>query len=209
MNDKPNSNVIDDATLAALGETAPPEIARAAVEEMVRKAIALEMRIDNGNDLLARLKDELKEIKDKKLPDALASLGTTSFVIDEGDMEGWGVEIKPFVGGILHEKGDEREAALDYIRNIGGENLIRNTVEAFFDKGQDNAAGEIKEQLKELGITFESKIGIHHMTLISFVKERMKNGEETDLDKIGLYAGRAAKMKKPKEKKVKATKAKK
>jgi len=209
MNDKPNSNQIDDATLAALGDTTPPAIAREAVEAMVREAIILEQRIDNGMELLTKLKAQLHEINSKQLPDALASLGTTTFTIDEGDMAGWGVEIKPFVGGTLPKDAEAREAALDYVRTIGGENLIRNTVEAYFDKGQDNAAGEIKAKLEEFGISFESNVGVHHQTLLSFVNERMKNGEDVDMEKLGLYAGRAAKMKKPKEKKPLKTRAKK
>lgn len=202
-----NSNEIDDATLEALGETLPPEEAKRAVEVMVRDSITLAQRIENGEEFLKKLKGELHDILSKKMPDALASLGTTAFVIDEGDLEGWGVEIKPFVGGSFPKDEEKRVEALNYMREIDGENLIKNSIEAYFDKGSDNSAKVVKATLDELGIPFESSTTVHHQTLLSFVNERMKNGEETDMAKLGLFAGRAAKVKEPKVKKPKKTKA--
>ena len=54
------------------------------------------------------------------------------------------------------------------------------------------------EDLRQKGYTVNSKMGVHPMTLISHVKERLKNGDQVPLETLGLFAGRVAKIKPPK-----------
>jgi hypothetical protein len=41
----------------------------------------------------------------------------------------------------------------------------------------------------------EESEGIHAQTLLAFVREKLRNGEEVPIDTLGLYAGRVAKVK--------------
>ncbi len=197
------SSTSGDELEAALGTTPPSPEQAAIVSALLTDLITLEKRIETGEAFLKDLKAKRHDINTKTMPDALASLGTTVFKISEGPFEGWGVEIKPFVAGSLPKEEDKREAALDWVREHQASDIIKSQLAVEFDRGEDEFADKVKALLDELGVEYEASVGIHAMTLIAFANERMKNGEEVPLETLGLFAGRTAKIKPPKEKKVK------
>lgn len=200
---------------AELGSATIDAEQKALVRKAVEEAAAIALRIEKGSALLKDLKEQLHKITTETLPATMARAGTSLYAVDDGPMIGWKVEVKPFVGGALIgpkpdddeaeriEKTKKREAAFEWFRSVEAGDLIKNILVAEFGKGEDNKAGEVKEKLNEIGVNFEITTSIHPQTLLSFVRERMKNGEEVPLEDLGLFAGRNAKLSPPKEPKKK------
>lgn len=188
---------------AALGKVEPSAEAKAALQKTLDEAIILQNRITKGEELLKELKAQLHQLSSFKLPGLMAAMGTSIYVVDGGDFEGYKVEIKGFIAGTLPKDEEPLAKALEYIRSLEAGDIIKSQLDAQFGRGEDNKMGEIKSKLEELEVTFEVKTGVHPQTLLAFANERIKNGGELDLDKLGLHAGRHAKIAAPKVSKAK------
>jgi hypothetical protein len=112
--------------------------------------------------------------------------------------DGFKVTIKDFLSGSLPKDEEKRSSALEWLRDVGAEDLIKNELHAHFDRGQDNIAGHIAGALEENKIKYEQTIGVHPSTLKAYARERMERGEDVPLELLGLYAGRIAEIKEKK-----------
>lgn len=185
-----------------LGVTAPDAGQLKSIEGLVNKALELMSNITSTEEYLSAAKAELHLLNTKTLPDAMASAGSSLFKTEAGVK----VEVKPFVNGSLPKDEDKRAAALRWIESVEAGDIIKNKISIEFERGEDNLAGEVRAKLEELELAFEQKRDIHAQTLGAFARERLEKGEETPLELLGLFAGRAAKITLPKEPKPKADK---
>lgn len=184
---------------------------KVAVLKGVSDAIKLMQRIETGEELLKSLKSDLNRLQTDTLPKLLSQAGTSLFKISDGALKGWEVETTPFVAGSLPkvtskdktpeaiaDKKARRERGLNFVREAKAEDIIKTVVEVTIEKGEDNLLGDLRGYLEESGLAFEVNSDIHHATLASFVKERMKKGEEVPFEDLGLYVGTIAKLTAPK-----------
>ncbi len=117
----------------------------------------------------------------------------------------------PSAGGIEKEKdglkkGELRKRlneALTYLRENGGEPLIKNFVTLEFDKGKDNVVGRFTELADETGTPYCKETTVHNGSLEKFIKELLAKGKQVPKDTFGLYTGSKAVIVKPKGKKSK------
>lgn len=170
--------------------SAPSGDALASIEELVNKALGFMRSIDEAEAFLKATKADLHSLTTRTLPAALASASTELFVTDKGAK----VEIKSFLNGSLPKEEPAKTVALKYLKEIGAEDIIKDQLTVSFDKGDHNIAGDVRAYLDELGLAYESKTGVHSQTLAATARERMRKSEAIELDKLGLYAGRAAKI---------------
>jgi hypothetical protein len=73
--------------------------------------------------------------------------------------------------------------------------MIKTEVSVEFGKTEHNRAKDLAVKLAQDGYFVDEKEGIHAQTLLAFVREKLRNGEEVPLETLGLYAGRTAKVK--------------
>ena len=64
-----------------------------------------------------------------------------------------------------------------------------------FGRGQDNLAKDAYWTLKDKGLEPSTKTHIHPMTLKAFVKDRVEQGQEIDLDLFGAFLTNAVEIK--------------
>ena len=104
-------------------------------------------------------------------------------------------EVSDFVAGSLTKKPEERKAALEWLASNGAADMIKSEVSVEFGKTEHNLAKDLAAKLAAEGYFVEESEGIHAQTLLAFVREKMRNGEEVPLETLGLFAGRVAKVK--------------
>lgn len=160
------------------------------IEQLVNRALELTNELDGLEEYAKKLRADLHDITSVRLVDAMTSAGTAEFKTK--DVE---VTVKDFLSGSLPKESEARSRALQWIESVGAQDLIKNHLEADFDKKQDNLVAQVEELLESIGVEFTRQRDVHHSTLKSFAGERMKNGEETPLDMLGLFAGRKADIK--------------
>jgi hypothetical protein len=87
-----------------------------------------------------------------------------------------------------------KEAAFDWLRSNGLDDIIKNDITVSFGKGEDNVAGDVVGLLQERGFDPKTKTHVHPSTLKAFVKERVIEGKPIDLDLFGAFISNTAQI---------------
>jgi hypothetical protein len=147
-----------------------------------------------AEELDAAIRQTANVIKTKDLPEALSALGTSVWKSDNGH---YAVEIKPFVSGTLPKADKDaakRKKAIAWIVANGGAAIVKTEIGLSFGK-QDRAQAErVLRSLSKAGFEPDVNEGVHPQTLLAFVREKLEGGEQVDLDTLGLFSGRTAKL---------------
>lgn len=174
------------------------EEAQASSDSAMQRLVAAAKEVIETEKLIAQLEENLSELKVRHnktktitLPDMMAECGLSEFRTDTG----FRIAVEDFVTGSLPKEDAKRRDAIAWLESNGAENLIKTELNLAFGKSEHNEAVSLMEDLREKGYTVTSKMGVHPMTLISHIKERLKNGDSVPLETLGLFAGRVAKIK--------------
>lgn len=176
-------------------EAAKPVASLSELVDLARRAVALEANVNDLEEALKTQKSALNEIKTKLLPDAMASVGQSNFTLDDGST----IAIEDFVAGSLPKEPLKRQAALLELESNHGEHIIKNEIIVQFEKKQHNEALTLAEELHDKGYDAKVQSNVHPQTLMAFVREALRNGEEINYEKLGCFVGRVAKIKLNKE----------
>ena len=84
---------------------------------------------------------------------------------------------------------DKVDEAMQWLRDNGHGDLIKNTVSVAFGKGEDTLATDLKKYLGANGNSYEDKTGVHPQTLRAFAREQIEAGQNLPLDTLGIYIG--------------------
>ena len=155
--------------------------------------------IREKEDLIADLEETLKSEKkalmkltDEELPAVLQEVGINKFELEDGST----VEVRQTYGASILVAN--REAAYEWLRDNNYDDIIKNTVNVRFGRGEDDAASAFTALASKEGFVPEQKTEIHPQTLRAFVKERVEAGDEFPMDLFGAYVGQRAVIKRGK-----------
>lgn len=168
----------------------PTDDSLAVVAELARRQVTLEQEIEDLELKLKEKTEQLKQVQEKDLPEALSECGLSEIKLLDGSK----VTVKPYYqANPPKEKYDE---AMQWLRDNGHGDLIKNEVTVAFGKGEDQRAEEFKGFLNEHGTSFTDKTGVHAMTFKAFVREQVETGKNLPFDLLGIYIGQKATIKK-------------
>lgn len=168
---------IDDAKLQSLAGLA-------------KQQLVLEGRIAKGEELLAQLNEQLKELKEKRIPDAMAEIGMESFSLNDGSS----IIVEKYYAGSISE--EHRKDAFAWLRGHDFDSLIKRNVSVTFGKGEDAYANRLVMNLRRYKrpLQFTDKEGVHPQTLKAFIREQMESGNDLPTDLFGVFVGSRAKI---------------
>jgi hypothetical protein len=175
----------------------------------------LTAEIETATAIVSEAKRQRYDIVRNKLPEAMVEAQLPKL---EGD-NGVKVELKWDTEGSLgspktKEEYAERDAKLDLIEKHGGDEIIKMVVAISFPKGMFGDAAELEESLRktltetgltEKGVLVYRERTVNHQSLMKWIRDRMEADEVTDrlpltlLERLGIWYGRVAKIKRPKE----------
>jgi len=170
------------------------------INEMANRLQDLEAEVVLLEKNLKDKKAELRILSEKELPEALASVGQTSWDLSDGKQ----LIVKDFVranipadGTIERAKGDrqgilrqQKDDALNWLREANADSLIKNAVEIQFGKGQDSEVNELCKELEGSGLNPKRTGNVHPKTLEAFVKERLADGKYVPIDLLNVHEGK-------------------
>jgi hypothetical protein len=170
------------------------------VEDNGLKSIAQVARlVRDKEDQVRILEEQLKEVKrqllklsDEDLPALLQEVGVNSFTLDDGSK----VEVKTTYGA--HIKAENKQAAFEWLRSEGYDDIIKNIVSCQFGRGEDNNASDFFDFALKSGFNPDQKTDVHPQTLKAFVRERVETGDEFPMELFGAYVGQRATIKRSK-----------
>lgn len=135
---------------------------------------------------------ELKILVEQTLPDAMKEVGLRTFELEDGTEVGTKEEI--FIG----MPNDKKEACLNWLRDHGFGDLIKNEIKISFGMGDDEQAAILRQRLVSEGSAFDEKTSVPFQTLKAWAKEQDRKGNEIPEDLFSIHRASVAKLKKPK-----------
>tara|TARA_R100001163_G_scaffold46054_1_gene34600 strand:- start:75 stop:662 length:588 start_codon:yes stop_codon:yes gene_type:complete len=159
------------------------------VAELARIIKAKEQEVADLERQHKDAKKELLRLTDEELPASMAEMGLASFTLDDGST----IDVKPTYGASILVAN--REAAYEWLRDHGYDDIIKNDVSVSFGRGEDDMAGSFKSLAEKEGYVAQQNTTIHSQTLRAFVRERVEAGDEFPMDLFGAYVGQRAVIK--------------
>lgn len=155
--------------------------------------IDLDRELKEIDDYSSKLEEEQRDIEETKIPEVMNQLNMVEFSMRDG----FKLKIEPkFQGSIVMKDEGKAAQQLAYIEKIGGGDLIKTTFTIDFNKGHEAEAEEFVKLMKELGIAYKTKRGIHASTLASYVKAKIEAATDVPLDELGWRYFNKASVKK-------------
>ena len=143
----------------------------------------LENKIKQQEEELRETKRQLKQVSEVDIPEALAESGLSEIKLTDGTK----VSVQQFYSASIPK--DKIDEALDWLRDNGHGDLIKNAISVDFGKGEDEQAAKLKQQLAKQGRSLTDKTGVHPQTLRAFAREQVEKGQNLPLDLLGIYIG--------------------
>ena len=145
-------------------------------------------QIEESEEKLKTLKNQSRDLEERIIPEMMQEAGVSLLKLKDGST----VEVKPFYAAKIPES--RIDEAFGWLRTKGFEDLIKNTVTASFNRGQDNQVSELIKVCEEHGFNYNKKEKVEPMTLKAFVKEQVEGGKELPFDLFGVYIANKTKI---------------
>jgi hypothetical protein len=176
----------------------PVEGAEATLESLAKFAQEMKDVEKEIADLEAKLgerKGRHDKISGAIIPEMMEKLGMEEFKLKDGSKVSVKVDIKC---GLTEER---KPAGFAWLRDNDFGGIIKTALSLSFGKNEEADAQRAVEVLAEAG--FHANVGdsVHPATLKSFVKERIKAGDNIPLDTFGVYEFKQTKIVLPKTRK--------
>ena len=125
------------------------------------------------------------------IPDCLDEAGFEEVTLATGEK----VSINKIYSASI--KQENWETAKKWLADRELDDMISLEIKTRFGKGREATEQSIQlmQFLKSAHIAYQGKEGVHPMTLKSFVKQRMEDGQEIPQDLFGIHVVRQAKIK--------------
>jgi len=148
----------------------------------------LKLQIEKDEESLSLLKHKARDMEERIIPEMMQEAGVSLLKLSDGST----VEVKPFYAAKIPES--RVEEAFSWLRSKGFEDIIKNTVTASFNRGQDNEVSELIKVCEDHGFNYNKKEKVEPMTLKAFVKEQVEEGKELPFDLFGVYIANKTKI---------------
>lgn len=197
---------VSAATRAMLDEmeqdAAPTASKLNAASAALAKLRDKEMEVASLQERIAKLSEEIREIKEKTLVDMFDDAGITSLRLPpEGNVPSFEVEITDYYHASIKEENQPK--AFAYLEKRGQGDLIKRTYTIPFGLRESQQADKFEKMLEKSKVEFSLKQGVPWTTLTAWLRVEHKKKPLTPkvLELLGATVGRVAKVKKQKEQK--------
>lgn len=179
--------------------TVVPQDKIARIREVAQDVLFKKDQAAQLAEQVSKLKAEVRDIEMKTLPDLLDEAGVPAIKLAaDGNVPALEIEVKPHFAANIAAGWDEarRAEGFEYLEATGNGALIKTEISIAFDKTDHDRAMKLVERLREKGLKVEVRNSVHPATLTSWLKQQVtKVRKLPDLEKIGGFVGREAKVK--------------
>jgi len=143
-------------------------------------------------EALIKLKKEVLRQVNETIVTLMEERGVKSIKMSDGNS----VDIKPFYTGNISE--ENKEAAFEWLRKEGYDDIIKNQVVIKFGRAEDDKADKLFSDLASKGLDADRNVKVEPMTLKGFIREMIENGKDIPMDTFGVFVGHKINIKKGK-----------
>ena len=156
------------------------------VNTIAAECIKLKRKEDEISDLEEQLKKKKEEadfISSSVIPELLAEQGLSEIKLADGSK----VSVKKEFRATVPKDDTKRENALQWLRNQGLGDIIKNNVSVSFGKGEDDKAEQLLNLAAENGFEPQQKSDVSWNTLTALYRERVEAGLDMPSDCFSLW----------------------
>ena len=160
------------------------------ISEKCNELLSLQKEIVTKKAELSVVEDRANILQERVIPDLMQEAGVSFIKLADGSS----VEVKPSIKASITL--DNAEKAYSRLRENGHGDLIKNTLTASFNKGEDGKASYLMKRFEEQGYNYQRKEKVEPMTLKAFVSEQKERGKNVPMDLFSVYISNKTTIKK-------------
>ena len=148
------------------------------------------VKLKQKEDEIAALEEQLKtkkaeadDIGSRVIPELLAEQGLSEIKLADGSK----VSVRKEFRATVPKDDMKREAALQWLRDQGLGDIIKNNVTVSFGKGEDNKAEQLLQLAADNGFEPQQKSDVAWNTLSALYQERVEAGLDMPSDSFSLW----------------------
>ena len=148
------------------------------------------VKLKQKEDEIAALEEQLKnkkaeadDIGSRVIPELLAEQGLSEIKLADGSK----VSVRKEFRATVPKDDLRREAALQWLRDQGLGDIIKNNVTVSFGKGEDDKAEQLLQLAAENGFEPQQKSDVAWNTLSALYQERIEAGLDMPSDSFSLW----------------------
>ena len=134
-------------------------------------------------ELLKKKKEEADYISSSVIPELLAEQGLSEIKLSDASK----VSVRKEFRATVPKDDIKREAALQWLRDQGLGDIIKNNVSVSFGKGEDDKAERLLNLAAENGFEPQQKSDVAWNTLTALYQERVQAGLDMPSDSFSLW----------------------
>ena len=146
----------------------------------------------NNLELMLKSKKESLRQQNELIVQLMEERGVRSIKMKDGQS----VDIKPFYTGTITK--EKQEAAFEWLRDNGYDDIIKNQVVVKFGRAEDEKADNVFTELANQGLDTDRNVKVEPMTLKGFIREMIESGKELPMETFGVFVGHKIDIKKGK-----------
>ncbi len=182
----------DDAYGDFRDDTGPGSNINAVLNQLADELIAAQEEVERIEQELVVAKNLVKDITEKRIPAVTDGL-EGKFNLGNDRI----LEIKEDIRASV--AGEKLGPAVEWLTEHKFDSIVKRSLGFEFGKNDHKKVAEFKKVMepiiKELGLVMKEKNAIHPQTLLAWVKERLKEGDEIPADTFGVFRQKSAKVK--------------
>ena len=152
------------------------------LSKLIQRQLDLDSDIENMEETIKEMKRERDLLSQETIPTKMQELGINETTMKDGSK----VTVKE--GFHCRIPKAKEEEALQYLKQEGLGDIIKNQVSTSFGTGEDNMAGDLAGYIEQnFGITPDVKKSVHPSTLKATLKKRHEEGLTDPDDLFGIF----------------------
>ena len=152
------------------------------LSKLIQRQLNLDSEIENMEETMKEMKRERDLLSQETIPTKMQELGINETTMKDGSK----VTVKE--GFHCRIPKAREEEALQYLKQEGLGDIIKNQVSTSFGTGEDNMAGDLAGYIESnFGITPDVKKSVHPSTLKATLKKRHEEGLTDPDDLFGIF----------------------
>ena len=159
------------------------------LSEAIEKLKSVSAQITESESKLKELKDQEKYINNFTIPEIMNKMNLSTVKLKDGSE----LSIKKVYSATI--KADKKAEAIQWLRNNGLGDIVKNEITVNFGQGEENKAMAYANLARGQGYEPSQKEAVHAMTLKVTMEDWKNKGKEVPEDLFWTFEGNQTKIK--------------
>jgi len=185
-------NLNKGVKMANLRDDAPDQlntIDPTQLSEQIEKLNSINAQISSAEASLKELKEQEKQLNNFTIPELMEKMNLSTLKLKDGSE----LSVKKIYSATM--KADKKAQAIQWLRNNGLGDIVKNEITVNFGQGEENKAAEYATLAKGQGYEPSQKEAVHAMTLKVTMEDWKNKGNEVPEDLFWTFDGNQTKIK--------------